>query len=125
MVLIPININSHWVLVTVQLNKKKFTYYDSLNDYSVAKTITQVLVDLFDLIFNAYFFFNDSTVNLDGITEVFACPTQGNNNDCGVFVCKFIEYISSKKSFDFYQEDMDYFRVLIGIQLIKGELLTM
>jgi Ulp1 family protease len=46
-------------------------------------------------------------------------PKQNNNDDCGVFLCKFIEYIYLMKSFDFSQDDLKYFRYQIAEKLIK------
>jgi Ulp1 family protease len=52
------------------------------------------------------------------------CPKQSNFSDCGVFICKFMDYITRERRFDFSQNDMEYFRILIGVELIKGTVLT-
>lgn len=52
------------------------------------------------------------------------CPKQANYSDCGVFLCKFVDNITREEEFDFSQDDMDFFRHLIGIELLKGQLLT-
>ena len=105
----------------MELKLKKFTYYDSLNMKNKAIAIGIFLKEIFKLIFDFYFYDYDDIT--DWNLELITCPQQENNNDCGVFICKFIEYISFGKAFDFNHKDMDYFRVLIGIQLIKMELL--
>jgi len=51
-------------------------------------------------------------------------PFQNNHYDCGVFLCKYIDYISRNISFDFTNEDMIYFRMLIAMEIFKGKLLT-
>ena len=52
------------------------------------------------------------------------CPKQNNYYDCGVFVCKFMDYITREQKMNFTQVDMEYFRTLIGIELINGNVLT-
>ena len=53
------------------------------------------------------------------------CPKQNNLSDCGVFVCKFMDNITREKKFDFCQDDIDFLRVLLGIELVKGNVLTL
>ncbi len=55
--------------------------------------------------------------------QIFDTPKQNNLTDCGVFMCKFIDYISAGKPFDFSQEDIDYLRYQIGIEIMEGKLL--
>lgn len=50
-------------------------------------------------------------------------PYQNNLYDCGVFVCKYMDYISCNAEFDFTNKEMDFFRKLIALELIRGELL--
>ena len=52
------------------------------------------------------------------------CPKQNNFSDCGMFVCKFMDNITREQNFDFCQDDMEFLRVLLGIELIKGNVLT-
>jgi hypothetical protein len=60
-----------------------------------------------------------------GWKQIFSeCPKQSNYSDCGVFLCKFMDYITRERKFDFSQKDMEYFRILIGVELIKGTVLT-
>jgi hypothetical protein len=51
-------------------------------------------------------------------------PQQTNTDDCGVFMCKVIDYISRNKEINFKQEDINFYRIQIGVELIKGELLN-
>jgi len=52
------------------------------------------------------------------------CPKQNNFYDCGVFACKFLDYLSINKIPTFTQEDMEYFRTQIACELINGKLMT-
>jgi Ulp1 family protease len=51
-------------------------------------------------------------------------PKQENGVDCGVFMCKFMDYLARDEIINFTQEDIDYFRYLIGIEFLEGKLLT-
>jgi len=53
------------------------------------------------------------------------CNKQNNLNDCGVFTCKFLDYLSLNKIPSFTQEDIEYFRIQIAIELINENLMTM
>jgi len=49
-------------------------------------------------------------------------PLQKGINDCGVFLCQYIKYLVANKKMNFDHQDMTYFRVLIGIEIITGKL---
>ena len=51
-------------------------------------------------------------------------PYQTNMDDCGIFLCKFMDYVCRNKQFDFTNEEILYFRKLIAIEIINGDLLT-
>ena len=46
-------------------------------------------------------------------------PKQNNQYDCGVFLCKFIEYVYKQIPFNFSQKDMKFFRYQIAEKLLK------
>lgn len=45
-------------------------------------------------------------------------PQQQNGCDCGVFALMFAEHLSRDAPLDFDQQDMQYFRVMIGASLM-------
>jgi hypothetical protein len=52
-------------------------------------------------------------------------PKQTNGSDCGVYVCKFMDYLARDiQNINFTQEDVFYFRYLIAIEILEGKLLT-
>ena len=51
-------------------------------------------------------------------------PKQFNHYDCGIFLCKNMDYIMRSSPMDYEQEDILFFRYLIGIELMKGQILT-
>jgi hypothetical protein len=71
----------------------------------------------------------DSEVDLNNLTSFWKFKIENtskqiNPSDCGIFVCKFMDYISRNKKITFTHEDMNYFRILIGIELMEGKLLN-
>jgi Ulp1 family protease len=53
-------------------------------------------------------------------------PIQSYNNepDSGVFVCKFMEYLTREEPILFCKDDAEYFRILMSIELIESKLFT-
>jgi Ulp1 family protease len=47
-----------------------------------------------------------------------------NETDSGVFVCKFLEYITRDESILFDKHDLEYFRILMSVELIESKLIT-
>ena len=113
-IIIPINIdNIHWIMVDISLQQKKIYFYDSYQFTSnrdiVFKNLTKVFSD----------YINNSDCDFcEWVYIDVNCPKQSNSLDCGVFMCMFINYISRDQIIDFSQEDIEYFRILIGIELL-------
>ncbi len=110
-VIVPINIdNIHWIMVDVNLLKKKIFFYDSYKYSSLKNFVFKNLIKIFSEYINLkeYEFDKWVYINCD-------CPKQNNYYDCGVFMCMFIDYISKDRKFDFTQDDIEFFRLLIGI----------
>jgi hypothetical protein len=52
-------------------------------------------------------------------------PKQNNGSDCGVYVCKFMDYLSRDiQNINFTHEDVYYFRYLIAIEILEGKLMS-
>jgi len=184
--LVPINSNNnHWSLVLVNLHKKKFTYYDSLENeergFLVMNSLTKLFSDYitrvkdfrdeqsetadggrrkslkdedvnnkFSTSLNSSFNLNQNMQNInsqlnsnldsngyDSESESdidmmssfwrfkFAqTPQQTNGFDCGVFMCKFMDYLARNEKINFTQDQINYFRYLMAVEIIEGKLLT-
>ena len=57
------------------------------------------------------------------MTSTQEIPEQLNGCDCGVFTCKYAEYLSQDKTFDFDQGDMPYFRRRMIWEMVNKTLL--
>ncbi|KAK3758616.1 hypothetical protein RRG08_019526 [Elysia crispata] len=119
-ILIPVHLGMHWCLCVVDMAKKIITYYDSMgaennqclqavlnyiNDESIAKKQTPIKRSEWTLV-NA----EDN-------------PQQMNGSDCGMFMCKYAEYITRQKDLSFTQEDMPYFRKRMVYEIMSKKLL--
>ncbi|CAJ0583900.1 unnamed protein product, partial [Mesorhabditis spiculigera] len=128
--LIPIFLNkSHWSLVVVDFEEKKINYFDSLQQYRARGD--RVLVQIVD-----YLTKRSKSENLTAKKlkkplnrfdasefDVFVipdAPEQGNETDCGLFVCQNAEAAARRGPLTFDQKDMNAFRGLMGCELTKG-----
>ncbi|XP_064597356.1 sentrin-specific protease 1-like [Liolophura sinensis] len=118
--LIPIHLGMHWCLATVDFTKKEINYYDSMGGRNpqCLNTIRQYLCDeSLDK--------RKTEFDLTGWTcqEVKGIPEQLNGSDCGMFACKYAEYITRGSEITFTQEHMPYFRRRMVYEILKNKLL--
>ena len=125
--LFPFNINnSHWALISIDIEKRELIYYDSLKNFNINEFIPifeniTILIDKYLIDYNDFLLHSNLNWSYNFMKNI---PYQNNGSDCGVFVCQFMNYISKNKDFDFSQDDINYFRVLMGVELILGYLLS-
>lgn len=115
MLVIPVhNMEVHWAVIVVDFRVPGVFYYDSMkeedeSDILHAKAfLTQVIKYLQD----EHDHKKDSQLDLKSYVKevVDTCPQQENGSDCGLFVCKVVEYLSRDVGLRFDQNDMPYFR---------------
>jgi sentrin-specific protease 1 len=116
----PIIIDCHWSLIHVDNKKFIINYYDSL--LSINTNSDNILSSVFIKFFNNFNNELTSTTRIKWKFLIQNVPQQNNYYDCGVFMCKYLEYLLKDEKIDFSSEDMPYFRLLIGINLLKGRL---
>ncbi|KAK6506413.1 Smt3-specific protease [Arthrobotrys conoides] len=114
-VIIPIHRNFHWTLAFVNVEKKRFEYYDSLagnwDPISLLRSWMKQEV---------------GAKYVDSEWEDFypgsQTPQQGNGYDCGVFLCKTAEVIARGGALNFSQKDIPVIRKMMQVELLKGDL---
>ena len=121
-VVFPVHITrDHWVCGLIDFKRKRIECYDSLNlkdtDYFVI--IRQYLADEFKHKLGAMIDFKVWR----NINHGDQCPQQKNFKDCGVFVVKCMDWLCDQIYPDFVQEDMEYFRRRLMIEIIIGRTL--
>ncbi|GAA5942494.1 hypothetical protein JCM1841_000512 [Sporobolomyces salmonicolor] len=121
-IIFPVNLNnSHWSCAAINLEKKRFEYYDSFGGELklVYKRLRKWLTEEHAEKKKAPLDLSDWTDHWDTST-----PQQGNSSDCGVFTCAFMESLSrGVEGFDFTQENMPYLRGKIALEIDKQELM--
>eukprot|EP00116_Pleurobrachia_bachei_P005880 sb/3466142/ len=120
LIMIPIHLGMHWCLAVIDNRTSTITYYDSLlgdnhqcttalRDYMVAEHMSKKKQPM-----------DPASWKLVIEKDL---PEQMNGCDCGVFACKYAEYISQDRPFDFAQSDMPYFRRRMIWEIINKTLL--
>ncbi|XP_059711088.1 sentrin-specific protease 2 isoform X4 [Haemorhous mexicanus] len=121
-ILVPIHLRIHWTLLVVDLREKTIKYFDSLGQKGdhICKTVLKYLEEESREKRNIELTASEWTLHSMGTEEI---PQQNNGNDCGVFVCKFADFISRDKPIIFTPEHMPYFRRKMVWEIIHQQLL--
>uniref|UniRef100_A0A667XXJ7 SUMO specific peptidase 5 n=1 Tax=Myripristis murdjan TaxID=586833 RepID=A0A667XXJ7_9TELE len=101
LLLVPIHLEIHWSLITVDMATKTISYYDSQG------IVFKHTIDVCSLAVVA----DCDCLSLQGI------PQQKNDSDCGVFVLEYCRRLSVKQPLRFSQEDMPHIRKRIYKEL--------
>ncbi|XP_037076518.1 sentrin-specific protease 1-like isoform X2 [Pollicipes pollicipes] len=120
LLLIPVHLGMHWCLACVDQRKKTVRYFDSMSGNN-NKGLDAILRYLRDehadkkkqpLDTSEWAAVNEKEI-----------PQQMNGSDCGMFACKFAEYLARDARINFTQEDMPYFRRRMVYEIIAKTLL--
>ncbi|XP_039412740.1 sentrin-specific protease 2 isoform X1 [Corvus cornix cornix] len=120
--LVPIHLRIHWTLLVVDLREKAIKYFDSLGQKGdhICKTVLKYLEEESKEKRNIELTASEWTLRSLGAEEI---PQQSNGSDCGVFVCKFADFITRDKPIIFTPEHMPYFRRKMVWEIIHQQLL--
>jgi Ulp1 family protease len=119
-VFFPRHFGRHWTLCVAFIVKRRIEYFDSLAmaggqaGAEVMQTVERYLRD--------YHVQERGTQLADKWEHVDHknnCPQQTNGNDCGVFMCCYVTYLSNATKFDFAQHDIAYFRQRIAVDILQ------
>eukprot|EP01135_Chromosphaera_perkinsii_P011954 Nk52_evm7s2542 gene=Nk52_evmTU7s2542 len=119
-VIVPVHLQMHWCLAVIYIQEKRIEYFDSLGG-SNAKC--------FKLLKEYLSKESEDKLKKKLDTSDWKCvrrtdiPAQHNGSDCGVFMCKFADYVSRGTEFDFSQAHMPYFRRRMVYELLSKKLL--
>ena len=120
LILIPVHLGTHWCLATIDIEAKTFGYYDSMN--GSAKGAFKAISSYLQLEHLAK---KGSALDLSKWEQINTqnIPQQLNGSDCGMFLCKFAEYLSRRAEFTFSQSNMPYFRKRMVYEISKNDIL--
>ncbi|XP_017088110.2 uncharacterized protein Ulp1 isoform X2 [Drosophila bipectinata] len=117
---VPVHCNGvHWCMAIIHMRDRTIRYYDSMGKPN------QPVLDALEAYLRSESLdkrkkpFDTSCFRIESMPDV---PQQTNGSDCGVFSCTFAEYITRDRPFNFSQEDMDYFRKKMVLEICGGEL---
>ncbi|OXB83463.1 UNVERIFIED_CONTAM: hypothetical protein H355_006310 [Colinus virginianus] len=122
-ILVPIHLREHWTLVVVDVRKKTITYFDSLGKKGdkICETVLQYLQEESWEKQKVKLSCSEWTLRNMEAHEI---PQQSNGNDCGVFMCKYADYVSREKPITFTENHMPYFRKRMVWEIIHQQLLS-
>ena len=100
LLLVPVHLGMHWCLATVDLREKRIDYFDSMhgNNPRCHSALLQYLQD--EHLDKKKSPLDTSGFQLNMRKDI---PTQENGSDCGMFTCKFAEYLSRDAEITFSQ----------------------
>ncbi|XP_052845233.1 sentrin-specific protease [Drosophila gunungcola] len=120
--IIPVPVHSngvHWCMAIIHMRDKTILYYDSIGGGNqkvldaLEAYLQQESLDKRKLSFDTSGFRIGNALNV---------PRQENSRDCGVFACMFAEYLTRDAPITFSQDNIDYFRRKMALEISGGEL---
>ncbi|XP_074429645.1 sentrin-specific protease 2-like [Larus michahellis] len=121
-ILVPINLRLHWTLAVIDTRKKTVKYYDSLGQEGdkICETLLKYLQEESCEKRKVKLSVLEWTVHSMEPHEI---PQQLNGSDCGVFTCKYADYICRDRPMTFRQTHVPYFRKKMVWEILHQELL--
>ncbi|XP_039612283.1 sentrin-specific protease 2 isoform X1 [Polypterus senegalus] len=121
-IFVPLHLGVHWCLAVVDFRVKEVKYYDST--YRRNDDICWILLHYLK---EEYKFKKKEDLHIYKWTVTSAkpgeVPQQMNGSDCGVFACKYADYIARDKPINFTQKNMPYFRRRMVWEILNQKLL--
>ncbi|KAM6389031.1 sentrin-specific protease 2 isoform 1-T1 [Pluvialis apricaria] len=121
-ILVPVHLRAHWTLAVIDVRKKTVKYFDSLGQKGdkICQILLQYLQQESREKRNVELNVSEWTLHSMEPHEI---PQQLNGSDCGVFMCKYADYIARDKPLNFTQTHMPYFRRKMAWEIIHQQLL--
>ncbi|XP_013794807.1 sentrin-specific protease 1-like [Limulus polyphemus] len=120
LLLVPVHLGMHWCLAVVDFTDKKIKYYDSMggqNSECLKALRTYLQEESLDKKKKE---FDMSDWSLEIVKDI---PHQMNGSDCGMFACKYAEYVTRRAKINFTQAHMPYFRRRMVYEILTKKLL--
>uniref|UniRef100_A0A671QRQ9 Sentrin-specific protease 1-like n=1 Tax=Sinocyclocheilus anshuiensis TaxID=1608454 RepID=A0A671QRQ9_9TELE len=121
-ILVPVHLGVHWCLSVVDFRKKSITYFDSMggNNDEACRILLKYLKQESEDKKGQNFDTSEWTLKSKRANEI---PQQMNGSDCGMFTCKYAEYITKDRPITFTQKHMPYFRRRMVWEILNQKLL--
>ncbi|XP_061909123.1 sentrin-specific protease 1-like isoform X1 [Entelurus aequoreus] len=120
--LVPVHLRMHWCLSVVDFRQKAVTYFDSMggNNDEACKVLLEYLQQESKDKKGQELDTTGWTLCSKTRNEI---PQQMNGSDCGMFTCKYADYITKDKPITFTQKQMPYFRRRMVWEIVNRKLL--
>ncbi|XP_056154551.1 sentrin-specific protease 1 [Lampris incognitus] len=120
--LVPVHLGMHWCLSVVDFRKKAIMYFDSMggNDGGACRILLEYLQQESKDKKGKELDTSGWSLCSKRPNEI---PQQMNGSDCGMFTCKYAEYITKDKPITFTQKHMAYFRRRMVWEILNRKLL--
>ncbi|XP_030637411.1 sentrin-specific protease 2 [Chanos chanos] len=121
-ILVPLHLGVHWSLAVVDFKSKSVRSYDSMGQRhdDICNLILRYLKEECKAKRSKDLDITKWTVTSLKPTEI---PQQRNGSDCGVFACKYADYIARGHPLTFRQCHMPYFRKAMIWEILNQKLL--
>lgn len=120
--LVPVHLGVHWCLSVVDFRKKAILYFDSMGGNN-----DEACRILFDYLQQESRDKKGKEMDTSGWNlhskKRNEIPQQMNGSDCGMFTCKYADYITKDKPITFTQKHMPYFRRRMVWEIVNHKLL--
>uniref|UniRef100_A0A671U2P2 SUMO specific peptidase 1 n=1 Tax=Sparus aurata TaxID=8175 RepID=A0A671U2P2_SPAAU len=120
--LVPVHLGVHWCLSVVDFRKKAILYFDSMGGNN-----DEACRILFDYLQQESKDKKGKALDTSGwilhSKKRSEIPQQMNGSDCGMFTCKYADYITKDKPITFTQKHMPYFRRRMVWEIVNHKLL--
>ncbi|XP_053701735.1 sentrin-specific protease 2 isoform X2 [Synchiropus splendidus] len=122
LILVPLHLGIHWALAVIDLKSKTVKSYDSMGQRhdEICALLLLYLQEELRIKKGRELDCVKWTVCSVRASEI---PQQRNGSDCGVFACKYADYITKEKPFTFKQCHMPLFRKLMIWEILNRKLL--
>lgn len=93
----------------------------SIRAYIIANNLNKFFVEL------VKYYKTEYIINVYEFTYqiIYEIPMQSNSDDCGVFICRYLDdLINDGNIFNFSSDDIPFYRIQLGVELICGRLLN-
>eukprot|EP00262_Sarcandra_glabra_P008764 TRINITY_DN2248_c0_g1_i4.p1 TRINITY_DN2248_c0_g1~~TRINITY_DN2248_c0_g1_i4.p1 ORF type:complete len:537 (+),score=98.92 TRINITY_DN2248_c0_g1_i4:176-1786(+) len=111
----------HWALFIIDMKEKRVDVLDSLGPDRMVQYMDFIFL-MKSMLPKVLVHYGHDHINLEAYT--FASkndiPYQQNGHDCGMFVCKYMDYSARGLAYDFCKEEMAYFRQRAGVEIVFG-----
>ncbi|XP_055910942.1 sentrin-specific protease 1 isoform X2 [Eupeodes corollae] len=118
---VPVHVGGiHWCMAIIHLRDRTIKYYDSMGtpNPKILAALEQYLRE--ESLDKRKRPFDTSGFLIESVRDV---PQQNNGSDCGVFSCMFAEFICRDREITFSQQNMEYFRHKMILEIVQGQLM--